>query len=221
MFQKEVARVRSAFLTLRQPGADEFIINKSRFIGHAAPVQTEEEALTFLQMIRTQYKDATHNCYAYTIGRNMGIMRYSDDGEPSGTAGLPMMEVVKRERVCNCCCVVTRYFGGVLLGAGGLLRAYTQGASVALKAAGIVEMVPSVSLLCEVAYNLWDRLQHNLRSMPVRLESPEFTTAVSFTLLVREKDLDTVTADLTALTEGQITLLEDGRCDMAWDLNAV
>lgn len=108
------------YRTLRQFASDEFIINKSRFIGYAAPCETEAEALAFLQSIRTKHKDATHNCYAYIIGQNAGIMRYSDDGEPGGTAGLPMMEVLKHQGVVNCCCVVTRYFGGVLLGAGGL-----------------------------------------------------------------------------------------------------
>lgn len=117
------------YRTLRQSASDEFIINKSRFIGYAAPCETEAEALAFLQSIRTKHKDATHNCYAYIIGQNAGIMRYSDDGEPGGTAGLPMIEVLKHQGVVNCCCVVTRYFGGVLLGAGGLVRAYTQGQS--------------------------------------------------------------------------------------------
>ena len=208
----------SSYFTVRHSASDELIINKSRFIGYAAPVQSEEEALSFLQQIRLKHRDASHNCYAYTIGKNMGIMRYSDDGEPSGTAGLPMMEVIKKEKVCNCCCVVTRYFGGVLLGAGGLLRAYTQSTSVALKAAGIVEMLPSVSLLCEVEYNLWDRVQHLLKSMPVQLMAPEYTTAVAFTLLIREKDVDLVKQELVSITESHITMLEDAKCDMAWDL---
>ena len=96
------------YRTLRQFASDEFIINKSRFIGYAAPCETEAEALAFLQSIRTKHKDATHNCYAYIIGQNAGIMRYSDDGEPGGTAGLPMMEVLKHQGVVNCCCARTR-----------------------------------------------------------------------------------------------------------------
>ena len=103
------------YKTLRQSASDEVIINKSRFIGYACPCETEEEALAFLQSIRTKHKDATHNCYAYVIGQNAGIMRYNDDGEPGGTAGLPMMEVLKAQGVVNCCVVVTRYFGGILL----------------------------------------------------------------------------------------------------------
>ena len=208
----------TSFLTLRQRGVDEIIINKSRFLGYATPVSTEEEAQAFIREIRHKHRDASHNCYAYTIGKNMGIMRYSDDGEPSGTAGLPMMEVIKKEQVCNCCCVVTRYFGGVLLGAGGLLRAYTQGCSIGLHAAQIVEMIPTVSLLCEVSYSLWDKVAHHLATMPVQIVHPEFTTAVSWTLLVREKDLKQVSEQLILLTDSRITLLEDELTDMPWDL---
>ncbi len=207
------------YKTLRCSSSDEFIINKSRFIGYAAPVETEEEALAFLQSIRIRHKDATHNCYAYVIGRNAGIMRYSDDGEPGGTAGLPMMEVIKAQGVVNCCVVVTRYFGGVLLGAGGLVRAYTQGCAVALKAAQVVVMEPSQRYLCEVAYPLWDKVQYGLRSLPVQLAGSEFSAAVGFTLLVREKDAEHVLAELTRITDGRFEyLLEDSSYE-AWDEN--
>ena len=163
--------MNAPYKTLRRSSSDEFIVNKSRFIGYAAPCSTEEEALAFLQSIRTKHKDASHNCYAYAIGRNMGIMRYSDDGEPGGTAGLPMMEVIKAQGVTDCCVVVTRYFGGILLGAGGLVRAYTQGCAIGLKAAQVVVMEPSCQYLCEVAYPLWDRVQHTLKALPVQLVS--------------------------------------------------
>ncbi len=205
------------YKTLRQEAADEMIINKSRFIGYACPCETEEEALTFLQKIRTKHKDATHNCYAYVIGKNAGIMRYSDDGEPGGTAGLPMMEVLKAQGVVNCCVVVTRYFGGVLLGAGGLVRAYTQGAVIALKAAQVVVMEPSQRYLCEVAYPLWDRVTHALKTMPVQLVSSEFTTAVGFTLLVREKDAEAMIADLVRLTDARFEYLLEDESYEAWD----
>ncbi len=205
------------YKTLRQEAADEVIINKSRFIGYACPCETEEDALAFLQKIRTKHKDATHNCYAYIIGKNAGIMRYSDDGEPGGTAGLPMMEVLKAQNVVNCCVVVTRYFGGVLLGAGGLVRAYTQGTVIALKAAQVVVMEPSQRYLCEVAYPLWDRVTHALKTMPVQLIGSEFTTAVGFTLLVREKDAEGVLADLTRLTDARIEYLLEDESFEAWD----
>ena len=205
------------YKTLRQEAADEVIINKSRFISYACPCETEEEALAFLSKIRTKHKDATHNCYAYIIGRNAGIMRYSDDGEPGGTAGLPMMEVLKAQGVVNCCVIVTRYFGGVLLGAGGLVRAYTQGAVIALKAAQVVIMEPSQRYLCEVAYPLWDRVTHALKTMPVQLVSSEFTTAVGFTLLVREKDAQTMLEDLIRLTDAKFEYLLEDESYEAWD----
>ncbi|MGN0752855.1 MAG: YigZ family protein [Aristaeellaceae bacterium] len=205
------------YKTLRQEAADEVIINKSRFIGYACPCETEEDALAFLQKIRTKHKDATHNCYAYIIGRNAGIMRYSDDGEPGGTAGLPMMEVLKAQGVVNCCVVVTRYFGGVLLGAGGLVRAYTQGTVIALKAAQVVVMEPSQRYLCEVAYPLWDRVTHALKTMPVQLVGSEFTTAVGFTLLVQEKDAESVIADLIRLTDARFEYLLEDESYQAWD----
>ena len=205
------------YKTLRRSSSDEFIVNKSRFIGYAAPCETEEEALAFLNSIRQKHKDATHNCYAYVIGQNAGIMRYSDDGEPGGTAGMPIMEVIKAQGVVNCCVVVTRYFGGVLLGAGGLIRAYTQGCVVGLKAAQVVTMEPSVRLLCEVSYPLWDKVQHALRSLPAQVTDPEFTTAVAFGLVIREKDVDLVTEELVRVTDGRFECLPEEEFFAAWD----
>ena len=206
------------YKTVRQRASGEFIINKSRFIGHAAPAATEEEALSFLKEIRQQHKDATHNCYAYVIGKNAGVMRYNDAGEPGGTAGLPMMEVLKAQGVVDVCVVVTRYFGGILLGAGGLVRAYTQGCATALKAAEVVTMEPSVRYLCEVPYPQWDRVHHALRSLPVQLLSSEFTTAVAFTLLMRETDSDAVLAELTRLTDGRFESLLEEELFFPWSV---
>lgn len=207
----------ASYKTLRLSSSDEFIVNKSRFIGYASPCASEEEALRFLQSIRAKHKDATHNCYAYAIGPNMGVMRYSDDGEPGGTAGLPMMEVIKKEQVTDCCVVVTRYFGGVLLGVGGLVRAYTQGCAIALKAAQVVTMEPSQQYLCEVAYPLWDKVQHTLKSLPVQLKASEFTTAVAFTLVVREKDAPLMLDTLTQVTEGRFEYLLEEEGWQAWN----
>ena len=207
----------NAYRTLKTASSDEFIVNKSRFIGYASPVASEEEALAFLGSIRQKHRDATHNCYAYTVGTNMGIMRYSDDGEPGGTAGLPMMEVIKQREVCNCCVVVTRYFGGVLLGAGGLVRAYSHGCSIALSAARIVVMEETEQLLCEVDYALWDRVQHLLKSLPVQLVSTEFTTAVTFTLLTRTRDSERVQGELIRLTNGQAEILPEEVSFRAWE----
>ena len=209
--------MQDGYKTLEREASDSFIIKKSRFTGYGSPARSEQEALDFLARIRAETKDANHHCYAYIIGRNAGIMRYSDDGEPGGTAGLPMMEVLKHQGVVNCCCVVTRYFGGVLLGAGGLVRAYTQGAVVALKAAQVVEMLPSCQYLCEVAYPLWDKVQYALKSLPVQLLSSEFTTAVGFTLLIRQTDAQSVLDTLTRVTDGRIETLLEEESYRAWD----
>ena len=192
------------YKTLLKEAHDEVIINKSRFIGYAAPVKTVEEALAFLDRIRTKHKDATHNCYAYIIGQNAGIMRYSDDGEPGGTAGKPIIEVMKARGVVDCAVVVTRYFGGVLLGAGGLVRAYSHGCAIALNAAQVCEMHPTELWMFEVAYPLWDKVQHTLKFLPVRLESTEFTTAVAFELSVKAADSEAVRSELVRVTDGRI-----------------
>ena len=193
----------TSYKTLRQAASDEFIVNKSRFIGYAAPCQTEEEALAFLKSIREKHKDATHNCYAYVIGENAGIMRYSDDGEPGGTAGLPMMEVLKARGVVNCCVVVTRYFGGVLLGAGGLVRAYTKGCAIALNAARVVVMRLSQKLLLDVPYPLWGKVNYAMKTLPLLVEDTAFGASVEATILVKTADLEAVTQKLTALTNAQ------------------
>lgn len=192
------------YKTLLKSASDEVIINKSRFIGYAEPVKTVEEALAFLDRIRTKHKDATHNCYAYIIGQNAGIMRYSDDGEPGGTAGMPIIEVMKARGVVDCAVVVTRYFGGVLLGAGGLVRAYSHGCAIALNAAQVCEMHPTEKWMFEVSYPLWDKVQHTLKALPVRMESTEFTTAVAFELSVKSADSEQVRAELVRVTDGRI-----------------
>ena len=208
--------MKNSYKTIRQEAHDEYTINKSRFIGHACPCQTEEEALAFLKRIREQYRDATHNCYAYVIGENAGIMRYSDDGEPGGTAGMPMMEVLKARGVVNCCVVVTRYFGGILLGAGGLVRAYSHSCAIALDAAQVSMMELTARVLFDVPYPLWDKFSYALQSLPVILKSSDFQAAVDATLLIRTKDLDAVCAQITALSDGKIDSLQTDELFYPW-----
>ena len=204
------------YKTLLKAASEEFIVNKSRFIGHGAPCETEEEALAFLGRMREQYKDANHNCYAYIIGKNAGIMRYSDDGEPGGTAGMPIIEVMKARGVVNCAVVVTRYFGGVLLGAGGLVRAYAQGSKAALNAAGVVVMEKSARHLVEVDYSTWQRLEYFLRSAPVIIEHTEFGTSVVCTLMVRSRDEEALLAEITRVTDARAETLADGELYYPW-----
>ncbi len=204
------------YKTLIKPGEDAFIINKSRFIGHGCPCETEAEALAFLGRMRARYKDATHNCYAYIIGPNMGVMRYSDDGEPGGTAGMPIIEVMKARGVTNACVVVTRYFGGVLLGAGGLVRAYSQGAAAALNACGVGVMHPTARYLAEIPYALVNRMDFFLKDEPVLVEDRSFTDVVTYTLVVRCADEAGFVARLVNLTEGSVEPLRFEELYLAW-----
>ncbi len=207
-----------SYLTLRNSASDEVIINKSRFIGYASPVETEEEALAFLQTIRQKHKEANHHCYAYVIGTNAGIMRYSDDGEPGGTAGMPMIDYLKTKKLVNCVVVVVRYFGGVLLGTGGLVRAYTQGVKIAVDAAKIISMELTQIDECEVAYPLWDKFKYEASFLPVQIQNVRFASSVSFSLLTRNIDHDSVLEALTRVTDGKLDYLPDEQKYMAWDV---
>lgn len=204
------------YLTLGKEASDQFIVNKSRFIGLAAPLDTQEAALAFIDKVREEHRGASHHCFAYIIGRNAGIMRYQDDGEPSGTAGQPIIEVMKARQLVNACVVVVRYFGGVLLGAGGLTRAYSKGAAVAIEASGVVSMEPSIALQVEVPYPLWDRLQHRLTSLPVLQGDSEYGTSVITQLMVRAADMDMLEESLMSISDGKAFLLETDRSYYAW-----
>ena len=204
------------YKTLLREAQDEFVVNKSRFIGHGCPCETEEAALAFLARMRAGYRDATHNCYAYIIGANMGVMRYSDDGEPGGTAGMPIIEVMKARGVTNAAVVVTRYFGGVLLGAGGLVRAYTQGAVCALNASGVGVMHPTARYLMEIGYPLLGRMDFFLKDEPVMVEDKAFTDVITYTLVVRCADEAAFLARLRNMSEGTVEPLRYEEIYLAW-----
>ncbi|MCM1334443.1 MAG: IMPACT family protein [Bacteroides sp.] len=161
-----------------------FIERKSEFIGYLSHTETEAQALAFIAEIRALHRKATHNCYAYLLREN-NISRHSDDGEPSGTAGAPIYEVLRREGLVDVTCVVTRYFGGVLLGAGGLVRAYTQGAKTAVDAAVIRDMDTALRLRLTLAYPLYGRLGKIFAEYDVRTEAEDFAENVVLTLAIR------------------------------------
>ena len=196
------------YKTLLGEGTTEYVVQKSRFYCEAVPAPTEEDALRFIRERKKRYPDATHHCYAYVIGENAGIIRYSDDGEPGGTAGLPMMEVIRSREVVNCCVVVTRYFGGILLGAGGLVRAYSHSCALALDAAGIARMTLSRKYLCSVPYPLWDRVSYLFRTLPVLLEDTSFGQDVEAAFLVRAADAQAVLSRLEQETNARAETLE-------------
>ena len=155
-----------------------FIEKKSEFIGYLCPVQTEEQAVAFIEEIRAMHRKATHNCYAYILREN-NAARHSDDGEPGGTAGVPIYEVLRKEGLTDVCCVVTRYFGGVLLGAGGLVRAYTKGAKDAVDAAQIKCMAEAVKLAVTVDYGLYGRLAQVFADFDARVEDVSRSSTAS------------------------------------------
>ena len=207
-----------SYLTLKERAEDRFIVQKSVFIGHAGPCASEGEALEMIREIREDYKDASHNCYAYIIGENEGILRYSDDGEPGGTAGLPIISLMRSEKLVNCCVVVTRYFGGVLLGTGGLVRAYTQGCRIALNAARIVRMELTCHDWCEVPYSRWDRVQYTLEKCPARITDVTYAASVSFHLLTRKKDRDPVLDALMSASQRELESLPDQESYEPWEI---
>ena len=197
------------YKTLASSSCDELVVQKSRFIGYAAPVQSQEDALDYIKLIKEKHRDARHHCYAYIIGQNAGIMRYQDDGEPSGTAGQPIMEVLKQRELVNCCCVVVRYFGGVLLGTGGLTRAYSKGCAIAVEAAGIALMEKSARLTLSVPYSLWDRIQHRLAGLPQQTEDTSYSDRVSARLIVRIKDKEGIEKAIAECSDGRAELICD------------
>ena len=205
-----------SYITVSKASREEIVINKSRFIGYASPCSDESEALAFLKQIREEHKSATHHCYAYIIGENSGIMRYSDDGEPGGTAGLPIVDAMRTKSIVNCCVVVVRYFGGVLLGTGGLVRAYTQSAQATLQSAGIAKMELTSVSHCEVPYSVWDKIRYASERLPVKIENIQFGASVGFQLLFRSCDRDTVISKITDAAERKIKTDSEEEIFSAW-----
>lgn len=181
-----------------------FIEKKSEFIGYLRHTETEQEAVAFVNEIRAMHRKATHNCYAYIL-RDNNISRHSDDGEPSGTAGAPIYEVLKKEGLTDVTCVVTRYFGGILLGAGGLVRAYTQGAKLAVDNAAVLNMCRAVRVRLTLAYPLYGKIGKILAEHDARTESEDFAADVSITLVIREEQADPLISALTDACSGNIT----------------
>ena len=188
------------YLVPTQYGEDEFIEKKSRFIGRVWPVETEEEALAKIQEMKKQHYDATHNCWAYII--RDGAVRFSDDGEPGGTAGMPMLQVLQREGLYNVVCVVTRYFGGVLLGTGGLVRAYTTATVRALENAEVVTVRSVIELSVTVDYSLYERASLLIQGAGAKLAEPEFTDRVALRWQMPEGTEPPLLEQLRELTRG-------------------
>lgn len=193
-----------SYITIRNRGEDRFEEKKSEFIGYAKRVENEEDAKAFVDEIKNMHKQARHNCWAYIIGEKMNIQRYSDDGEPQGTAGIPILEVMKKSNITDCAVVVTRYFGGILLGAGGLTRAYTKGASIALKSGGVVEKLEGLKLSFEIEYDLFGKIQYLCGQNSWHIEETEYTDKVIVHILAEKNMADIIESEVVESTSGKV-----------------
>ncbi|MDY4491154.1 MAG: YigZ family protein [Candidatus Faecousia sp.] len=200
-------------------GEDEFIEKKSRFIGRVWLAESEEEALQRIQQMKKQHYDATHNCWAYII--RDGAVRFSDDGEPGGTAGMPMLQVLQREGLSNVVCVVTRYFGGILLGAGGLVRAYTKGAKIAVDAAGKSMKRVWTALYVPCPYTYYERVKLEVSAFGGIVRKTDFGAEVELELLFPENQAQPFLDALTDLTAGSVEGMETGKEYRAFPVQAV
>ncbi len=192
------------YKTVKKGAYGEFVEKKSRFIGYVKPVTTEDEAIEFVNAVRKKHSDATHNCYAYIV-RDNNIMRYSDDGEPAGTAGMPILDVLRKEELTDLAVVVTRYFGGTLLGTGGLVRAYTKGAQVGLDAAERIEKLYCNIYSVKCDYSLMGSLQYAIsEDGDYILKDTLFTDNVEFIVYVKLEDAGRFEKMIENKTAGQI-----------------
>lgn len=208
-----------AYDRVRTYGRAEYEIKKSVFIAQVWPVRSEAEAQSLVAQVKAEHKDATHNVWAYSIGPAEQLQRMSDDGEPSGTAGRPTLEAIRQFGVSDVVVVVTRYFGGILLGAGGLVRAYAHAAHLGLAAAGKSATRLAVDLEVVVEYPHWARLQHLIQDRPVRLLDSRYTDVVTANLRVAAEAAPGLCEELTNLTAGNLLLQELGECVVLEDLS--
>lgn len=193
----------SQYYTIKEDGTYEIIIQKSRFIGHVARVQTEEEAQSFIQKIKKQHHTATHNCSAYMIGERDEIQKANDDGEPGGTAGIPMLEVLKQLELKNTVVVVTRYFGGIKLGAGGLIRAYGTTTSETIKQVGIVKGELMQGYHVTIDYPLLGKVENMIEHSNYIIDNKEYKEDVRLTIYVHIDELDEFKKSIINLTNDQ------------------
>ena len=196
-------------ITIKEDHQIENIINKSHFIAHIRPVQNEEDAKAFINEIKSSHKDATHNCSAYTIGSEMNIQKANDDGEPSGTAGVPMLEILKKLEIHNACVVVTRYFGGIKLGGGGLIRAYSGAVRDVIYDIGRVELREAVPVTITISYDLTGKFEYELASAPYMLRNQFYTDKVSYQIDVVKEDYEEFIQFLNRNTAGNYDLEEE------------
>ena len=198
-----------SIITIKQAHSIENVISKSRFIAYIKPVSTENEAKAFIDEIKTKHKDATHNCSAYTVGPEMNIQKANDDGEPSGTAGIPMLEILKKQKIHNVCVVVTRYFGGIKLGAGGLIRAYSGAVRDVIYDIGRVELREAIPVTVTLDYDQTGKFEYELASTTFLLREQFYTDKVSYQIDVVKNEYDAFIDFLNRITSGNYDLKQE------------
>ncbi|MGC9617606.1 YigZ family protein [Staphylococcus epidermidis] len=198
-----------SIITIKQAHSIENVISKSRFIAYIKPVSTENEAKAFIDEIKTKHKDATHNCSAYTVGPEMNIQKANDDGEPSGTAGIPMLEILKKQEIHNVCVVVTRYFGGIKLGAGGLIRAYSGAVRDVIYDIGRVELREAIPVTVTLDYDQTGKFEYELASTTFLLREQFYTDKVSYQIDVVKNEYDAFIDFLNRITSGNYDLKQE------------
>lgn len=205
----------ASYKTVKTESCDEFVTKKSRFIGYVKPVETVEQATEFIAKIKSKHWDATHNVYAYSL-RDGQIKRFSDDGEPQGTAGMPALDVILKQDVVDCCVVVTRYFGGIMLGAGGLVRAYSHGAKIALDAGQVITMSLCKTVSVKSDYNFYGRLVPLICEEGGIVEDTQFTDAVEVIFRIPEEKVGHFSARLTDVSCGKFTceVIDEKFCEI-------
>ena len=198
------------YITFKENGTVQEEIKKSKFICHVKRVFSEEEARDFINAIKKEHYKATHNCSAFIIGEQSDIKRTSDDGEPSGTAGVPMLGVLENHRITNSCVVVTRYFGGIKLGAGGLIRAYAGSVAQAVREIGLVEIKEQVVLGITLTYSQYQEFANFLKDHQLAEQDPMFTDQVMTTIFVDKENTNSITAALVELYNGKVIIEDQG-----------
>lgn len=198
------------YVTFKENGTVQEEIKKSKFICHVKRVSSEEEARYFINAIKKEHYKATHNCSAFIIGEQSDIKRTSDDGEPSGTAGVPMLGVLENHRITNSCVVVTRYFGGIKLGAGGLIRAYAGSVAQAVREIGLVEIKEQVVLGITLSYSQYQEFANFLKDHQLAEQDPMFTDQVMTTIFVDKENTNSITAALVEFYNGKVIIEDQG-----------
>jgi len=206
------------FITIKENSYDEFVEKKSTFITHLVRVTSEEEAREFIQKMKKKHYDATHVCSCYVVGDNNEITRANDDGEPSGTAGAPMLDVLVKNEIKNVCATVIRYFGGTKLGTGGLVRAYGGGVINALKNATLVERKDALEIRLELDYNLNGKIEYEIEKTNFIVNNLEYTDKIIYTIYVMEEDYDSFQSWIANLTNGQFKILSTHEKQLEFDI---